>query len=354
VGLEEELMVLDPATGDLAPRAPEVLAALDGDGRFKPEMPAAQLEVVVPPAAGVGEAARALHAARVRLAEGAEGIARFAGAGLHPFAAPEGVLNQGGRYEAILAEYGILARRQLVFGLHVHVALRGPDRALAVYNALRSYLPELAALAANAPFHAGRDTGLASARPIIADILPRQGVPPAIPSFEAHADALRWGARTGWIAEAGMWWYELRLHPMYGTLEVRVADQQPTVAESAAVAAVAHALVAHLAARHAAGERLPVAPSWRIEENRWSACRHGLDGELADLETGELLPTRERLHALLDELAPAAAGLGCDLELERAVSLVDGPGARRHRDVASERGLDGLVNWLADRFLLAP
>jgi carboxylate-amine ligase len=350
VGVEEEVMVLDPATGDLAPVALEVLAALGGDERFKPELPAAQLEIVAPPAAAVGEAALALLAARRALVEAAPRL-RFAGAGAHPFATPEGTLNGGERYEAIAAEYGLVARRQLVFGLHVHVALRGAERALAVYNALRSHLPELAALAANAPFHAGGDTGLASVRPVLMDPLPRQGVPPELPSWEAYADALRWGARTGWVAEPRQWWYELRPHPGYGTLEVRVADQQTTVGETGTLAAVVHALVAHLAARHDAGEDLPVIPSWRIEQNRWSACRHGLDGPLADLATGELLPARERLGGLLDDLAPVAAGLACGSELARARDMVQGGAAARQRAVVAERGLPGLVDWLAARFL---
>ena len=346
VGLEEELMLLDAGTLDLAPRAPEVLEALAGDARFKLEMPAAQLEIVTAPHADVPAAAAELLAARRALVESLGGDLRVAAAGAHPFAAGVGPLNPGERYEAIEAEYASVARRQLVFGLHVHVALRGAERALAVHDALRSHLPELAALAVNAPFYEGRDSGLASVRSRISGLLPRQGVPPALGSWEAYAEALRWSP----FEDARQWWWELRLHPVYGTVEVRVPDTQATVADSAAVGAVVHALVLRLAARYDAGEALPVADSWRIDQNRWAACRHGLDAMLADLGTGARRPARERLAELLDELAPEAAALGCSAELARARELAGVNGAMRQRAVARERGLHGLVAALADAF----
>jgi carboxylate-amine ligase len=324
VGLEEELMLLDAATLDLAPHAAEVVEAL-GDPRFKLELPAAQLEIVTAPHASVAEAAAELAQARADLAAAVDGRFRLAGAGAHPFAAGSGPLNRGARYEAIEAEYAAVARRQLVFGLHVHVAVRGADRALAIYNALRSHLPELAALAANAPFYEGHDSGLASVRPRLSGLLPRQGVPPALESFEAYAQALRWCA----FDDPRQWWWELRLHPLFGTLEVRVPDTQTTVEETAAIATVIHALVTRLAERHDAGERLPVAESWRIDQNRWSAGRHGVEGVMTDLVTGERRPTRELL-----------ADLGAPV-VDRAA---------RQREIAAERGLQGLVAWMADRF----
>jgi glutamate---cysteine ligase / carboxylate-amine ligase len=351
VGIEEELMLVDAGTFELAPRAHEVLAAAGGDVRFKPELPAAQLEIAVPPAASVLESAAGLARARADIAAVAAPGARLAAAGAHPFSAPEGPVHPAPRYERLEAEFGAVIRHQLLFGLHVHVAVRPAERALAVYNALRSYLPDLAALAANAPFYAGRDTGLASVRPKIADILPRQGVPPEIPSWDALADYLTWGRAAGTIKEPGQWWFELRLHLAYGTVEVRVPDVQATAGDTAAVAAVVHALVARLAERHDAGEDLPVDATWRIAENRWAACRRGLDAGLADLRTGAVLPARERLGALLDELAPVAQRLGCPAELDGARALVERNGALRQRAVAAERGLPGLVEWLAEQFL---
>jgi glutamate---cysteine ligase / carboxylate-amine ligase len=338
VGLEEELMLLDAGTLDLAPRAAEVVDALDGDARFKLEMPAAQLEIVTAPHRTVASAARELARARSDLAATLGDDLRVAGGGAHPFAAGVGPLNPGARYEAIGVEYATVARRQLVFGLHVHVGLRDADRAVAVHDALRSYLPDLAALAANAPFYEGADSGLASVRSRISGLLPRQGVPPALGSIDAYAEALRWGA----FDDPRRWWWELRLHPLYGTVEVRVPDTQATVEDTAAIAELVHALVAHLAERHDAGEALTVAAGWRIDHNRWSACRHGVDGVMTDLVTGERQRTRERLSALVDELG------GC--HAARELLMGSRPPAARQRAVAADRGLRGLVAWLADAF----
>src|SRR4051794_23916467 len=250
VGLEEELFLLDGETLDLLPRAREVLERTGGDPRFKLELPAAQLEIVTPPCATVPEALAALAAGRRDLAAAAATLGgRLAAAGAHPFADPLGVVNAEERYERTLATYGDIARRQLVAGLHVHVSLGGAERSLAVYNALRGHLPELAALAANAPFHAGRDTELASIRPTIAVQLRRQGVPPAIPSWEWFADALAWGLTSDPVPDARRWWFELRLHPTYGTLELRAPDAQSSVADVHGVAAFAWELIHGLAAR---------------------------------------------------------------------------------------------------------
>ena len=352
VGIEEEVMLLDSATLDLAPRAEEVVAAAAGDERFRLELAAAQLELVSQPCLTVGEASAQLQAARGALHEAAAGIGRLAAAGAHPLTAPEGVLNHHERYRLTREEFGPVAHAQLVFGLHVHVRVAGAERAVAVHNALRSYLPQLAALAANAPFHAGRDTGLASVRPKISELLPRQGVPPAVESLGELVEAWRWGVAAGSLPGPSQWWWELRLHPTLGTIEVRVADQQTTVAESAAVAGVIHALVVSLAEAHDDGLPLPVHPTWRIAENRWSAGRHGLAGTLADLETGEPQSTRDSLGALLERLAPVAARAGSLRELEAADQLVTSNGCERQRQVAGEDGLDGLVAWLAGRFLV--
>ena len=350
VGLEEEVLVLDPVTLDLAPVAERVLAAAGDDRRFQRELPAAQVEVLTHPAPTVGAAAAALAEGRAALVRAADGVARFAGAGAHPFSAPAGVLSDHERYAFTRAEYGPVARRQLVFGLHVHVAVRGADRALAVYNAMRSHLPDLAALGANAPFYDGADCGLDSVRPKLSELLPRQGVPPPLGGFEELADAYRWVLRAGVVAGPAQWWWELRLHPVLATLEVRVPDAQATVADSAALGAVVHALAAHLAARHDAGELPGPAPAWRIAENRWSACRHGTRGRMADLETGRPQPTDERLGALLDALEPHARARGCTAELASARGLAQANGAARQRDAAGSDGALGATAWLADRF----
>jgi carboxylate-amine ligase len=373
IGLEEETMLLDPVTADLAPLAGEVIARADalrrspalgndsGGSRatvtappagailpaVKAELPASQVELTSAPAPRVADAIAELAAGRRAIATAADGLALPAVAGAHPFASPLGELSPGDRYDAILLEYGDIARSQLVCALQVHVAVGGADRTLAVYNALRGHLPELAALAANAPFLAGRDTGLASVRPLIAGLLPRQGVPPALESWDAFADALHWGRVTGAVPEPRLWWWELRPHPAYGTLELRVPDAQTTLADAAAVAAFAHALVGWLAERHDGGERLRVPESWRIAQNRWTACRHGLAGSFADLSRGATTPVRELLHERLDQLSPIAERLGCATELAGAAALIEANGAQRQREL----GPAAAARALAERYL---
>jgi carboxylate-amine ligase len=342
IGIEEELMLLDPETLDLAPVGEQLKARVPDDGRFKVEMPAAQFEIASPPLRDAAHAAEFLRTARQDLAEAAQGIAKLACAGVHPFADEEGELNAGERYKRVHAEYGGIARRQLAFGLQVHVAIRPADTALKVYNGLRSHLPELLALAANSPIYRGTDTGLAAVRPKLCELLPRQGVPPHLASWDEYAQALRWGAAAGALPDPGVWWWELRPHPSFGTLEVRVPDAQRTVDEAAAIVATVRALAKHLAEGEDTTQ--PPIPTWRIEENRWQALRHGLDGTMADLETGEPTPTRERLSALLDTIAS-----GHDLTPARA--LVQENGAAQQRELFAEAGARGVTEWLTNGFI---
>jgi glutamate---cysteine ligase / carboxylate-amine ligase len=337
IGIEEELFLLDPETLDLLPHARAVVERTDGDPRFKLELPAAQLEIVTPPSPDVATAVAALRDARRDLAAAAKPYGRLMTAGVHPTTAEYGAVTDDARYRRTLDEYGDRARRQLVSGLHLHVSLGGADRTLAVYNALRSHLPELAALAANAPFHLGRDTGLASVRPSIAVYLQRQGVPPAIPSWDWFAQALQWGEASDTIPDARRWWFELRLHATYGTLELRAPDAQSSVADVEGVASYAHDLIHALAARYDAGEPLATHDSWRIDENRWAAMRDGVEGTLADLVTGARVATREVLLAGLESLAG-------DFTHTRA--LIAANGAIRTREV----GVDGAAAYLTDRF----
>jgi carboxylate-amine ligase len=270
VGIEEELMLLDPETLDLTPKANELLERTGGDGRFKLELPAAQFEIASPALRNPQDVEDFLLEARTDLSEKARGLVRLACAGVHPFAEEEGELNAGERYKRTLDEYGRLARRQLVFGLQVHVAVRPAEAALRVYNGLRALLPELLALSANSPFYRGADTGLQAVRPKLCELLPRQGVPPPLHSWDEYAEALRWGERAGGIPEPAVWWWELRPHPSFGTLEVRVPDAQATVEDTAAIVAVVHALARTLAdedgeGRHEQGRRAGEEPPVRVQ-----------------------------------------------------------------------------------------
>ncbi|HLY50558.1 MAG TPA: YbdK family carboxylate-amine ligase [Solirubrobacteraceae bacterium] len=351
VGVEEEVILLDPERLEPTARALDLLPRFDGDPRFKPELPASQIEIVIDPDADVGTVMAALAAARRELAARTEDEVRLAAAGVSPLGSGAGELNQLRRYKDIERAYGPIARRQLVCALQVHVSIGDADGSLAVYNAVRSYLPLIAALAANAPFYEGRDTGLASVRPKLGELLPRQGVPPVISSWDDYAAALEWGRRTRVFPEPGSWWWELRLHPRLGTLEFRVPDSQSTVADAAAVTATIQALVAWLDERRQAGEALSAEPTWRIEENRWLACRGGVDGELIDPESGARRPTRECLADLLAALRPVGARLGASGCLEQAARLMQANGAVVQRQIARRDGVSGVAGWLVRRFL---
>lgn len=351
VGIEEELMLLDPETLEPVPRAAEVMGWLDGDPRFKFELPASQIEIATEPCATAHDAAAALLAARRDLVALLDGRVRPIGAGVSPLGSGRGELVDLPRYARIVRDYEPVIRRQLVCALQVHVSVSGSDRALAVYNHVRSYLPWLAALAANGAFYEGRDTGLASVRPKLSELLPRQGMAPPLDSWQEFADALSWGNPPSTASAPGTWWWELRPHPEFATLEFRVPDSQATVAEAAAITAVIQALVAWLARRYDAGEPLPVTPSWRLEENRWSACRHGIEGEMLATESGERIETRRCLEWLLERLAEIAGGLGCSAGVEHAASMVRSNGAVGQRRAAQSGGAQAVARWLTERFL---
>lgn len=351
IGIEEEAMVLDPAGLDLLPRAAEIIerAAHPAIG---PELPAAQIELRTAAHACIPEAAAELLDMRRRAAAAASGIARLACAGMHPFASVEGILNSYGRYGELIAEYEPAVRLQVVTALHVHVAVRPAECALAVYNAIRGFLPDIAAFAANCPFYGGIDSGYASVRPKVCETLPRQGVPPIITGLSELADDYVWGMRAGALRGAGSWWWEARLNPKFGTLEIRVPDAQTTVGETAVVAALVHSLSGWLAARHRVGE-LPAPPrTWRVEQNRWRACRFGLDAALSDLQTGAVRPARGRWNQLLDQIEPFGEQLGCSQQLDSARDrLHRSTTAEIHRKIVASAGVGGLAAHLADRFL---
>jgi glutamate---cysteine ligase / carboxylate-amine ligase len=351
VGVEEEFMLLDPVTLDLLPASAQLIAATGGDARYHEELPASQIELTSPVCENASEVRGALVRGRRDLLAAAQGAIRLAGAGTHAFAGAEGVASAGKRYVEISREYQWAARRGLAWGLHIHVAISGVERALAVHDAIRRHLPELAALAGNSPYHEGRDTGLHSVRPKLAEAFPRQGVPPEWRTWEAYSEFLRWGSRAGaFTADGRQLWWEVRLHPGFGTVEIRVCDQPSTAAESAALAAVVQALCSRLVEDYDAG-RLP-APvvRERVEENRWRALRYGLEGSLLDYRTGEATPTRQRLECLLAELEGHALRLGSADAFADASLLLAQTGSQRQRALAAASGGDlrAVVDGLAD------
>jgi len=326
--------------------APQLLEVLNDPDRFHAELSPAQIEVVSPPHAAATDAVRVLAEGRRRVLAAAGGEIRLAGMGAHPFAVPWSDVSPGPRHQRVASRYRWGARQGgLAAGLHVHLGVPGADRLLAVFNCLRGHMPQVAALAACAPFFAGRDTGLASIRPKLADALPRQGVAPAFPAWIDLARFLDAGSRTGSFADFRELWWECRLHPGFGTIEVRVADAQASIADAAAAAATVEALGRWLCSRHDAGEPLAVHPREWIRENRWRAAADGVSGELIDLDAMRPVPARGLLTGLLDAVQPFAAG---DAQLEHARGLIDHPHPDRHRGVAADRGLAALVETVCE------
>jgi glutamate---cysteine ligase / carboxylate-amine ligase len=348
VGLEEELILVDPESLRPVNEVERVLAEL-GDRRFEAEFRAAQLELIMPVSLTVSRLCEELARAREEAVEVLRGRVSLLAAGTHPTAWGPITVTDRPRYRGIAADHAWATRRGLPSGLHVHVGVGDPDEALAVYNAARTRLPELAALAANSPFFEGGDSGLASSRLKLVEDLPRSGIPPAFESWRELAAYVDWGLRAGLFADPGHLWWDLRPRPDLGTIEFRVADAQTSVAQTAAVVAVIQALVASLSTRFRAGDRLTAHPAHVIAENRWRAIRDGVVGELVDPDTGEAEPTRNRIGRLLLELEPYAADLGSSDELEFAWAMLARNGAVRQREVAAELGLTGLERWLVRR-----
>ena len=251
-------------------------------------------------------------------------------------------------------EYRWAARRSVLCGLHVHIGVGGADRTLAVYNALRSFLPEVAALAANSPFFEGEDTELCSIRPKLLEALSRTGVPPVFPRWADFVAFVDWGRTGGLFPDGSFLWWDLRPHVGFGTLELRVADAQTRVEDAGAIAGLVQTLVAWLGDRFDRGADLPVHESHRIAENAWRAVRYGVRGELVDLESGRREPTRDRIGRLLETLGSTADRLGNTSQLEAVGVLLAGNGADRQRYVAERDGLVGLVSWLADETAALP
>jgi carboxylate-amine ligase len=348
IGMEEELMLLDPETTEVAAPVDLVTTLATSDDRFATELRHGQIEVRTPVCGNAVAAALCLADAILDLTERLEGRAVVASAGTHPFSSAWGEITEGERYQELAYEFPYAAVRSVPSALHVHVAIAGADRALAVYNAARSFLPELTALAANSPFLDGADTGLASARGELMLAFHRVGVPPEFPTWESYVELVEWGRRGGVFPDASHLWWDLRPHPRFGTIELRSPDSQTRVDDAAAIAALFQSLLVWLAGLYDEYGELKTHDRSRIAENLWQARRHGTRGHMADLVTGEREETRSRIQRLLEALEPTATRYGTNWALLTASTLLADNGADRQRYVAAEHGLEGLVHWLVD------
>jgi len=316
VAVEEEFALLDPETLDLVNRFEDVQAAAQGtalEQHLVGELIASEVEIKTGRCETFADVPAALVERRAQLAALVEPMGITLGAtGTHPWSdwRDQRIIDTP-HYQRNNEILQYVVWRNNTFGLHVHVGIRGADRAIAVTNALRAFLPELLALSASSPVVERCVTGLHSARTqIFTRFFPRCGVPDAFSSWGEYEDYVRFLYATGSIDEPTQLWWSVRPHLAFPTVEIRICDAQPEVGDAQALAAFAYALTVRIARALDEGEPLPDQPHRLIEENLWRAIRHGLAGELIDLATGEVLPARDRLERLLDWVAPVAAELG--------------------------------------------
>jgi glutamate---cysteine ligase / carboxylate-amine ligase len=342
LGVEEELQLLNQESYELASRYDEIFRdAAEDDERIRPELMQSTVEVATKPTRTVAEAIDEARELRRRLRDEAESRGyRIASAGTHPFSRWEHQeITDKPRYAELVEALQWTAEQQLIFGLHVHVGLDTGQQAIAVANALRTWLPELLAMSANSPFWHGRDTGLASTRSKIFDAMPRSGLPPAFSSYEEFELLVERGVRTGSFPDYTYIWWDLRPHPRLGTLEIRICDAQTRMESVGALVALIQSLVATLAERYEREGALEIQPVTLIAENKWRAARYGLEADLVDLARDQERPAREALLELAELAEPAARRLGCADELALVEPLLArGDGASEQRDAYEEAG----------------
>jgi glutamate---cysteine ligase / carboxylate-amine ligase len=347
IGIEEELMLLDPGDLSLAQGIEGILEAVPPalDGQVKPELMQSVLEIATKPCQTVGEAGDELRKLRRTVAAIAEeqGMG-VAASGTHPFARWEDQkIVKRRRYEELIGELGFIARQELIFGTHVHVAIDGPDRAIYVADGIRLFLPLLLALSANSPFWRGHLTGMMSARTPVFRAFPRAGIPPHYGTWETYSSRVEQMMRGGAIGDYTYLWWDVRPHPNLGTVETRIFDQQTTLDHTIALAALTISLAHRMCAAYDAEDPLGEYPSELIDDNKVRAALRGMDGTLIDFFRGEQLPAERMASALVEELTADAAQLGCSAELELLDDLLGRQtGAHRqlrhwerHRDLSA-------------------
>ena len=329
LGVEEEYMLLDPETWDLVQHIDSVLARVTEDefaARVMPELMQSVIEITTPVCTSAAEVEVQLRRLRRYVAglAAAEGC-RFASAGTHPFSLFERQrITAKDRYRKLVDQMQYIARRELIFGMHVHVAVDDPDKAIQVSNGLILHLPEFLALSASSPFWRGEPTGLASSRQMVFSAFPRSGVPPRFDSYEEFAELVGQLERTGCIADYTHIWWDIRPHPRLGTVELRICDAITRVEDVVAIAAYYQSLVKMLS-EHV--EATGTAPSFHrilTTENKWLAARHGLQAPVMDLVTGRRnrVPIAQLVRRTLRDLEPHARELGCERELEGIAEIL--------------------------------
>jgi glutamate---cysteine ligase / carboxylate-amine ligase len=321
VAVEEEFAILDPETLSLVNRFEEFQAAAretELEEHLVGELIASEVEIRTGRCANFTEASARMGERRDQLAALADQLGVVLGAtGTHPWSPwQEQRIIDTPHYRQNDEILRYVVWRNNSFGLHVHVAINGPDRAIQVCDWLRHLLPELLALSASSPFHENVFTHLHSTRTeIFTRFFPRCGIPDAYGDWATFEHYVRTLFDTGSITEHTQLWWSVRPHLSYPTVEIRICDAQPDLGEARSLAALAYALTVRIAQALDEGEAVPLPPTRFIEENFWRATRYGLTTELLDLERLQNVPTRERLEQLIEWVAPVADEIGASPHL---------------------------------------
>ena len=357
LGVEEEYMLLDPESFDLVQHIEMVLDAIQGDelaGRLNAELMQSVLEIATPVCRTAGDVMEELSTLRGYVRDVARGQGlRVGSAGTHPFSLFERQrITAKDRYHALIDQLQDVARRELIFGMHIHVAVDDPDKAIQIVNGLLPHLAPLLALSASSPFWRGEPTGLASSRQIVFSAFPRSGPPPRFRDYEDYASVVGQLERTGCIADYTHIWWDIRPHPKWGTIEVRICDAVTRLEDAVAIAAYCQALVKQLSERYDAGEEIPSYHRILTTENKWLAARYGLDAPVMDLATGSRIrsPIAKLVRRTLRDLEPHARELGSERELEGIAALLGrGNSAERQlRVYNANRDIVEVVRAIAD------
>jgi carboxylate-amine ligase len=329
LGVEEEYQLLDGESFDLVQHIDTMLAAVSGhelEARINAELMQSVLEIATPVCRTAGDVQRELTKLRGYVTEVAhEKGLRVGSAGTHPFSLFERQrITAKDRYRALIDQLQYVARRELIFGMHVHVAVDDPEKAIQVVNGLLPQLAPLLALSASSPFWRGEPTGLASSRQMVFSAFPRSGPPPRFRDYSDYADVVGQLERSGCIADYTHIWWDIRLHPRLGTVEVRICDAVTRVEDAVAIAAYCQALVKLLCERYEAGEEIPSYHRILTSENKWLAARYGLEAPVMDLSSGRRnrVPVARLVRRTVAEIEPHARELGSERELEGVLEIL--------------------------------
>jgi glutamate---cysteine ligase / carboxylate-amine ligase len=323
LGVEEEYQLLDGETFDLVQHIETVLAAVSGhelEARINAELMQSTVEITTPVCRTAADVMRELVQLRgyVTGVAGESGM-RVGSAGTHPFSLFEAQrITAKDRYRALIDQMQYIARRELIFGMHVHVAVDDPEKAIQVVNGLLPQLAPLLALSASSPFWRGEPTGLVSSRQMVFSAFPRSGPPPRFRDYSDYAEVVGQLERTGCIADYTHIWWDIRLHPRLGTIEVRICDAVTRIEDAVAITAYCQALVKQLCERYESGEKIPSYHRILTSENKWLAARYGLEAPVMDLGSGRRnrIPLSRVIRWTLTDIEPHARELGSERELE--------------------------------------